>query len=301
MGQPPRLIPARARRAISLAATVLSALATLVDPFGLDVWGYVVRLATNPTIGSRVSEWRPPGLTDAPGILFWLSVVAAALAVGLLWRQRRTFPLPALLTLLAFAALGAITGRGLAWWPFAAVFVLSGFIPAGNPARSTALENRPSALNGFVMGLLVVAGVALLPFWRPTGPAGVPLGTLSYAPQGIASHLDDVVSAQASGLLPRVAIQPRVWAPQHWGSWLELQVPLALYAVDSRIEILPSSIWAENDAVERGDTAPLEARSVGFVVTESGANSALEAALTARGWGPVYVDTDGSIWARLGA
>lgn len=289
---------------ISLAVTVVSALATLVNPFGLDVWGYVVRLATNPTIGSRVSEWRPPGLTDASGILFWLSVVVAALAVAALWRQRRSFPIPALLTLVAFAALGAITGRGLAWWPFAAVFVIAGFFPAGDPQRPTALEHRRSALNAFVMGLLIVAGVALLPFWRPIGPAGVPLATLSYAPQGIASYLGHIaVRFNARGA--------RVFAPQHWGSWLELQAPALAYAVDSRIELFPTSVWTEYDtigsAAEGVVTGPfpewerrLSDRAVFIVVTEAGVDTKLEAAMAAKAalgiWTRAYSDADGTVW-----
>ncbi len=288
---------------ISLAVTVVSGLATLVNPLGLDVWGYVVRLATNPTIGSRVSEWRPPGLTDAPGILFWLSVVVAALAVALVWRQRRSFPLPALLTLVAFAGLGAITGRGLAWWPFAAVFVLARFIPAGDPAPATARDRRPSTLNGVVMGLLIVAGIALLPFWRPTGPAGVPLATLSYAPQGIADYLRHLGVRFTS-------IPPRVWAPQHWGSWLELEAPYLAYAVDSRIELFPTPVWADYDRVEVAaadrlvlppDWAQvLDRDRVGLVVTDAATNVALETALSRACWGRVYTDSDGSIWGRTG-
>jgi len=286
---------------ISVAVTMVSALATLVSPFGLDVWGYVVRLATNPTIGSRVSEWRPPGLTDAPGILFWLSVVAAALAVATLWRQRRSFPIPALLTLIAFAALGAITGRGLAWWPFAAVFVIAGFIPAGDPQRATALEHRPSALNGFVVGLLVVAGIALLPLWRPTGPAGIPLGTLSYAPQGIANYLGHIVTKLMPG-------QYHVWAPQHWGSWLELEAPQFTYAVDSRIELFPAPVWAEYDLVESAaDTRLVQppdwetillTHHIWFVVTEADVDTKLESALRASGsWSVKYSDGEGTIWS----
>jgi len=314
---------------ISLTITVVSALATLVNPFGLDVWGYVVRLATNPTIGSRVSEWRPPGLTDVPGLLFWGSVVLVIVALG--WRARRRLacgmkPLPgwpALLTLLAFAALGAVTGRGLAWWPLAAVFVWAGLLrdaptgssnatasPSPSPAPSaadapTGITNsnefsrgvRGSPLNALVAGLLMVAGVALLPFWRPVGAFFVPLGVLTYAPLGIAGYVGDVTVRLASPGL-------RVWAPQHWGSWLELASPSDAVAVDSRIELYPASVWADYDTVESGSAdwqSTLDRDSVTFVITEVGSDGKLEAALTASGtWGRVYTDADGSIWGRLG-
>lgn len=299
---------------MSLAVTVLSALATLVNPFGPDAWGYVVRLATNPTIGSRVSEWRPPGITDVPSLLFWTSVVLVVAFLG--WRARRRraaglAPLPgwpALLTLLVFAALGAVTGRGLAWWPFAAVFVLAGLLsseqrtadaPTGiTDGNHVSRGDRRSPLNALVAAVLIVAGIALLPVWRPTGPGDVPNGLLTYAPRGIAGYLGDITM--------RLESRPglRVWAPQHWGSWLEFAVPNDTIAVDSRIELFPASVWADYDTVESGGGAwqsILDRDQVVFVVTEAGSDAKLEAALKASGtWARTYTDADGSIWGRVG-
>jgi hypothetical protein len=105
---------------------------------------------------------------------------------------------------------------------------------------------------------------------------------------------------------------PRVWAPQHWGSWLELEAPHALYAVDSRIEIFPTSVWEEYDVVQAASNlrlvtpAPWETilanHAVAFVVTEAGVDSRLDAALGGvHGWTRVYTDADGSIWQLTGA
>jgi hypothetical protein len=330
------------RGAVPVGVVALASVAaTFVTPFGPAVWAYVVRLATNPTIGSRVSEWRPPGLTDVPGFLFWLSV--GAVAVGLAIRadrRRRATPRPnepghppfpplrllpgrmAMLTLIAFAALGAVTGRGLAWWPPAALFVVVPLIrerrhPDGHitdpqiewaDAQAASLGRR-SPLNTAVLAVLLVAGIALLPMWRPTGPAGVPLAILSYAPQGIGAYL-----AVQSADLSKVRTHPpefgRVWAPQHWASWFELQGPLLTYEVDSRIELFPTSIWADYDTVASGTdgtggagswSAVLDRYAVRLVVTEAAADARLEAALQAsRAWGRVYTDADGSVWARFG-
>lgn len=301
---------ARLGRHTMLAVAVVSALGTLVNPLGLGVWSYVVNLATNPTIGSRVSEWRPPGLTDAPGILFWLSVVAVAAFVA--WRARRGRaaggsalpPWPALLTLVLFALLGAATGRGLAWWPLVAVFVCAELLGSRDAATGITDhdESRPrparrrqgSPLNALVAGILILAAIALLPMWRPVGPAGVPSGAVSYAPQGITQRL-----ALFSNLSSHAAT---VWNPQVWGSWLEFAVPGELVAVDSRIELFPTALWDDVDRVSSGspDAVPiLDRYHPDLVVVERPSQAALEAALTAApAWACIYQDVDGSIWAR---
>ena len=314
------------RRHTMLAVAAVSAVATLVNPLGLGVWSYVVNLSTNPTIGSRVSEWRPPGLTDAPGILFWLSVVAVVAFIA--WRASRRAaggvsalpPWPALLTLLLFGLLGAATGRGLAWWPLVAVFVCAGLIGSragpsaptpSHPAPSTTdaatgitgrtaslgrarRGDKGSPLNAFVAGILILAAIALLPMWRPLGPVGVPDGILSYAPGGITKRL-----TLFNNLNSHAAT---VWNPQVWGSWLESAVPGELVAVDSRIELFPTQIWDDVDQVSRGgaDAIPiLDRYHPDFVVVERPAQNALEHALgAAPAWACIYQDVDGSIWAR---
>lgn len=57
-----------ARQAIATLA--LAAVATLVNPFGLDVWRYVVTIGTDPTIAQFVTEWRHTNVLDPAGAAF---------------------------------------------------------------------------------------------------------------------------------------------------------------------------------------------------------------------------------------
>jgi hypothetical protein len=142
-----------------------------------------------------------------------------------------------------------------------------------------------------VGGLLVVAAIAALPLWRPIGPAGVPNGTLSYAPQALTAALST-----------SAAWHDRVWNPQRWGSWLELAVPKLLYATDSRIELYPQSVWSDADLISGGSDAANEVLlrdEVGWVVTDPTTDTAIDAMLErSGGWSRTYWGCDGSIWQR---
>ena len=67
-GQPQRRLPARLLGSTGLALIgAISAIATLVTPFGIDGWRYIENLARNPAITTEVSEWRPLSPLDPAG------------------------------------------------------------------------------------------------------------------------------------------------------------------------------------------------------------------------------------------
>jgi hypothetical protein len=307
-------------------------LATLVNPFGLDVWRYVIDLARNPTITSRVSEWQPTFPNTIPGVLFWASVVGVGALVVRRLRRRAPgagIPWPALLTVVGFAALGAYTGRGLAWWPIAAVFVVApwlqtsesvGFDPAiASALREPTLARRMERTNLAIVAALITVGILTLPLWRNNGLANAPLGVVTYAPQDLTRALDSAMGFDRLGAaqlyvqqyegLPRMStaatadpagLRYRTWNPQRWGSWLEFAVPDATYALDSRIELFPPSVWVDADTVASGTGAwesVLLRYKVRWVVTDPASDGALERALAGTSnWVRLYWGCEGSIW-----
>lgn len=259
-GQPER--PLRTRLLGSTGLAIIGAaatLATLVTPFGIEGWRYIENLARNPSITSQVTEWRPPSPLEPAGALFYLSVIIVFGIVAFRLRMDRRRP-PArfvapIVTVVVFAVLAAFTGRGLAWWALAAPVAMVALQPglklsdaaavglprvrARTAREASASETRASPLNAVLMVLLVFLGVVMLPALRDVGPAGVPNGTLSAAPQGIAAELRE--------FLEKGVLKPgdRVWNPQRWGSWLEFAVPELRYAVDSRIELFSADLWVD--------------------------------------------------------
>ena len=272
----------------TLLIALISALAACLTPFGPWVWVYALGITTNPEVTARISEWQPTSLRDPSGALFFASVVGV---VAVLARLGRTTPWPTLLWLLVFFALGVYAIRGVAWWPLAAVVAISGLVGPSAvmaPARQDPVLMR--RLNLGIAGLLVAAGIVLLPFWRPIDPGtGAPVGVVSNAPSGITAALRDVIRPGA-----------HVFNPQVWGSWFEYAVPDALVAIDSRIDVFSPEVWDQYATVVAGRTGwqqVLDGWAVTTFVAEGDWTDTVDV-LVGEGWSVRYADADGTVLTR---
>jgi hypothetical protein len=197
-----------------------------------------------------------------------------------------------MLALAVFAALAAIAARGVAWWPAVAVVAVAGLLP-GAAADAPTRTWRRTPLNALVAALIVAAGIAVLPVWRPVDrDLGAPSGLLAQAPSGITAAVRDLATPA-----------DRVWNPQVWGSWFEFAVPAPAYAFDSRVEVFPGFLWETADAVAAAQTGwetALDHYGATIVVTEGAATSPLARVLAdAAGWRLVHADDLGTVWARV--
>jgi hypothetical protein len=271
------------RATTTLLVALVSGLVACLTPFGPTVWLYAVGLSSNAAVTARVTEWQPTSLRTVPGLLFFAS---AGAVVAFLARRGRPTPWPTLAWLGVFFVVGAYAERGVAWWPLAATTAVIGLLePRVQPARVESPTFRRA--NAVVATLIVVAGIALLPVWRPVDARiGVPTAVLTDAPPGVTEALKSVVEPG-----------DRIFNPQRWGSWIEYAVPGALVAVDSRVEFFPPDVWIDVDAVMAGDTDRLQASGVRFVVAPPTRWDLVER-LVADGWRTHYEGADGIILAR---
>jgi hypothetical protein len=279
--------PGRRRTAAVLVSTLA---ATLVNPFGVDVWIYAIGISTSGLITSRVTEWQPTTVRTPEGALFFVSAGLVAIAFVVAALRGRDIRPTALLWLVPFLAIGAYAVRGLAWWPFVAVVVVAGLVATpSRTAPAPARDGTPAMrrMNVGLAAVLVLAGIASLPLWRPIDPGlQTPAGVVGTAPPGITAAL-------------RTVARPtdRILNPQPWGSWFEFALPDTPVAIDSRIELFPLDVWNTIDQIETGGTgwqAALEGWGVSLVVT-SPAQADLIARLEAAGWHEEYRDKDGSV------
>lgn len=216
------------RRLLTVGAAALAA--SIVNPFGLRVWSYVVSVAGDSDVRSAVTEWAPPDPTTYAGGVFFTSVAAALLFLAT--RSRR--PNWALLGgMLFFLVLGSMSERGTIWWALAMPPMLvrhAGLVPQE--------EREPRSLtNAFIMAMICLMVLPLAPWWRGS-VTGRPL--LAEAPHRLTKELS-------------AATEPgdRIFNAQIWGSWLELEVPNNPIFIDSRIELFPSHVWSDYRSVSQ--------------------------------------------------
>jgi hypothetical protein len=268
-----------------LVVAVLVGLATLINPFAIGVWTYAAGLTTNPAIMRLVTEWQRTNPLSATGGFYYASVLVVAAFVSA--RRRLLTPLE-WVGLIAFAGLGAYAERGVAWWAFAAAWLLAR--PAGAAVRPTAISQRSSVLNTAVAGGIALVAIALLP-WPYRGTSSGLLPLLTDAPSGIAT------AVQANSRPGQ-----RLFANQAWASWLELETPGLPVLVDSRVEVAPADAWDDYLAVSGaapGWQAIVDRRGVALLVVSAADQPALLAAASADPrWRRAYGDRDGALFAR---
>lgn len=267
----------------TMLITALTVVAACVTPFGPAVWAYAAGLSSNASVTTLVSEWQPTSIRTAAGILFFASALAI---VALLARRGRPTDWPALLWLGAFFAIGAFAERGIAWWSLAAAVAVTWLVEPilARDGVEPALMRR---INIGVAAAMVLAGVALLPVWRPLDPGTrAPAGLLTDAPSGVTLALREAVSPG-----------DRILNPQRWGSWFEYAFPQALVAVDSRVEIIPESVWRRHELALSGRDGWQDLLGSWGVtlVTAPASDVRLRDALVAAGWQLVYSGGDGHV------
>jgi len=304
--------PAATRRR-SAAIFVLTAVASVLTPFGAGSWSYAVGLSTNGDVARLVSEWQRTSPLSFDGALFYLTVLAAAAVLVVARRREGRWPsVPALLWLGGLVVVGAWAERGVVWWAFGAPVVLAPVLArlapfAASPAPSTERPEAarpeaarpepagppPAGLRRLNLGIGVALGlvvVLLQPIWRPAPTLAGPDGLLVDAPVGLATAM-------------RTAGSPsdRAVVPQRWASWFQWAAPGIPVMVDSRIEVVPPSAWADYLVIAAGGPGTLETLAhvrASLVVVNGRDQAALMRTLKGlgSGWRAIAEDEDGAVF-----
>jgi hypothetical protein len=244
----------------SLVLLMLTAAASVVTPFGPGSWSYAAGLSTNGDVARLVSEWQRTNPLSFAGGLFYLTVLVAALVLVAARRRDGRWPsAPGLLWLGGLILVGAWAERGVVWWAFGAPVVLAPALArlpthgvgtwvstAAAPAPDAPGPPRPepAGLRRLNLGIVVALGllvVLLQPIWRPSATLAGPDGLLVDAPVGLATAMRNAGSPS-----------DRAVVPQRWASWFEWAAPGVPVMVDSRIEVVPPSAWADYLVIAAG-------------------------------------------------
>ena len=219
----------------TFVVALLSVLATLIGPWGVGMWAYVVELSTNPVIASLVSEWQAPTLRTPTGILFFASV---AFVLGLLLVRGRVISWLQLLWLAGLALLGLLAVRNAIWWAIGAAPIVallaSGLVVRGRRLGDPAFDAPRGLGYTAIAGAAGILALAVLPLWRPIDSLYGPADLVLYAPRGVTEVLRDEARPG-----------DRLFAEQKWGSWFELALPGVPVMVDTRIELFDAGVWGD--------------------------------------------------------
>jgi hypothetical protein len=271
------------RARVTLLITVVTAIATLLNPFGIRAWTYAYDLSTNPVIRDTISEWAPLTLATVPG---WFAIISALAVAVFLIRRSEPTPWTSLLTLGIFLLLALSAQRAIVWWGMVAAVVLGGLLPERARDREAGEEVRAPAAPAYVIiGVMVAAVIVLAPWWR----GGSYDRFLAAAPPGLTAAAEQHLSAGT-----------RTLVHQPWGSWFEYALPDVPVFVDSRIEIVPKDIWHDYGQVGFAGASwkeVLDRWDVQAIV----ASSDWDLLPTLRDdpdWRQVYSDDDGALFVR---
>lgn len=128
LGTPLTFTQAEARARLKTLALVLlfSMAATLINPRGAGIVGYVSNLLGSGPVQAFASEWQPPNPTAGLGMLFYPALLSLFAVLAL---ARPSVSLTDLLLVLAFAWLGVSGVRHVVWFGLVGAPILAEVLP----------------------------------------------------------------------------------------------------------------------------------------------------------------------------
>lgn len=230
---------------VPCVAVLLSAGATLLNPQGVGIFGYLRAMGANPVV-QQLPEWAPASLATADGLAFFM---LGALGLGLLlWAGRDRSGLFHWLMLGSFGLLAWHTGRAIVWFglvlaPIAAELLAR--VLRRTPAAPAQLSSRGERVT---LGLIVAGFVALMLVTLPWFKGHLPL------PPRKAGLISQETPVAATDFLLRSQLPPRVFHYDAYGSYLIwAAAPRYQVFADPRIELYPEGVWSLYHRVSRGD------------------------------------------------
>ncbi len=209
-----------------------TAAATLLNPRGVEVLGYVTNLIGSSQVTDLVTEWSPPTIRDINGAIFFLFLIVTALT--LIYARTR----PDLTDLVLFGAflwlaLGAT--RNIVWLGFVATPLLAVQATTLLPPPPQRRFQGIPAMNAALIGLLALLLLIGSPWVKP---ALLPPETGALIAKGT-----PVAATRALQELPQ---RPqRLFHAMSYGSYLIWAAPEQKVFIDPRIELYPFEQWRD--------------------------------------------------------
>jgi hypothetical protein len=210
------------------------AVGPMVNPRGLELFGYVRSLLDSSTVQAIAREWQPLTLADSEGRYVAL-ILAGALVLGL----RRRASLGDWLILAPFALLELRAVRNGIW-----LSLVLGPIAAGWLARSPAALPLSLPRRALAMSALGAIVLVTTPWWKPH---------LIPMPNGALAWHERTPIAAVSWMEQTAREPSRLFHGMGAGSYLIWARPSQRVFIDSRIELYPRTQWDDTLALANGE------------------------------------------------
>jgi hypothetical protein len=286
--------------------------ATLANPLGMGIFGYVRQLLGDVPSQSLINEWQSPTPRTLAGMFFYLGilVVIASFAFA---RRRPSITDVLLVCGLAWQAFVGV--RYVVWFGMAAMPVVAQCLAkprsirgGGEPVPQRRLSGRErgggTVANLVVAGGLVLAVVALQPWFKPAIPFPQPYQQL-FAPMPEAPLLfSSDTPVGASQHLQAEPCAGRLFNEMGYGSYFDWSLyPEQQVFIDPRVELYPLSLWQDYVAITKGYRAEelLGEYDITCVVLDRVLQPQLaEVLVDLPGWERTYGDERSEVWRRRG-
>jgi hypothetical protein len=296
----PRALPWERVRLL-WAAAAGSLAATLLNPLGPGIFGYVLKLLTDAPSQSLINEWQPPTTRTLVGALFYLAVLA--LMAALAYARRRPSATDLLLAA-GFLWMAWSGQRYVVWFGMVAMPVLAQSLAAPRSPLGQPPGRRGSpGLNWALVGLLALALLAFQPPLKALLPLPASYtDNLADVPGGAASF--DAGTPVAATEWLRANPQPgRMFNEMGYGSYLSWALyPDAQTFIDPRVELFPLPQWEDYVAITQArdyNSLLIDKYNIGYAMIDLKQQPRLAAALAGDPrWQRVYADKTTEIYKR---
>ena len=283
-------------------AAIATLAATLLNPLGPGIFGYVVTLLTDPPSQGLVIEWQPPTTRSPAGFFFFASILALLAACAL---ARRRPSLTDMLLACAFLWLAWGGQRYVMWYGMLAMPILAQCL--ARPRRPALFRRAPGPGARLPSTLLAIALVAGLVAAQPPFKTGLGM------PQPYRALFADVPGAPelygaetpvaAAEYLRANPLDGRLFNEMGYGSYLDWALyPAAQVFVDPRVELYPLATWQDYLAIRDArdyNTLLIDKYDVRRVLLDRVAMPKLAAALASDPlWRREYADARAEIYRR---
>lgn len=281
--------------------------ATLINPLGPGVFGYVRDLLRDTPVQTMINEWQPPTPNSLAGMFFYAGVLVL-LAAFAFARRRPTISDVVLVCGLAWLAFNS--ARHVVWFAMAAMPIAAQCLAAPRPVfnqgagRIAGRERGGGAVaNLTVVGLLALAVIVVQPWFKPALPLPEPYRNLFVELPGGAQLFSADTPVAATEHLRAEPCAGRLFNELGYGSYLIWGLyPQAQVFIDPRVELFPLTIWQDYAQLTRGQQVPelLAQYDIACVLLDTGHQPALAAALPElAGWQRTFSTGRSEVWRRV--